>query len=206
MPTRLSLQRSGDDLLEIAVSSAEQARLLAQEISGFGLCEDIVPGMRSLSLRSHPSQMAALEKALSALSLPPEDVPHTGAMLAIEIQYGGPGGPDLPDICRTLDISKTTFIDRHTAATYTVDLIGFTPGFTYLTGLDSRLSVPRLATPRPRLRAGSVGISAAYTGIYALPGPGGWPIIGQTNMSLFEAEAVPPFRLQPGMRVRFKAV
>ena len=98
------------------------------------------------------------------------------------------------------------FTFTHTKADHLVEMIGFTPGFSYISGLPGAFEIPRLGTPRPRVPAGSIGISAAFTGIYALAGPGGWPLIGRTQETLFDPNASEPFRLQPGQRVRFKAV
>lgn len=206
MCAELTVSQTGDDILEIATPSSATARLLADEIGALGLCEDIVPGMICLSLRVHPANFTALESALARLVYPANEVVASAAIVTVPIHYGGPYGPDLKHICRTLNLSESRFVDLHSSATYTVDLIGFTPGFTYLGGLDARLSVPRLATPRPRLEAGSVGISGANTGLYALSGPGGWPIVGRTEIPLFDARAEPPFILQPGVHVRFEAV
>ncbi|MEL6859187.1 MAG: carboxyltransferase domain-containing protein, partial [Pseudomonadota bacterium] len=124
----------------------------------------------------------------------------------LEIQYGGAAGPDLAAICRAMGLTETAFIDLHTGQTHRVDMIGFTPGFSYISGLPAQFDVPRRGDPRPRVPAGAVGISSRYTGVYALAGPGGWPLIGQVHDQLFTPEAEQPFKLQPGYRVQFKAV
>ena len=102
-------------------------------------------------------------------------------------------------------MTEAQFIELHTARDHKVEMIGFTPGFAYLSGLPNSISIPRLSEPRARVPTGSVGISSAYTGIYALPGPGGWPLIGQTEAPLFSVDAPSPFLLEPGNVVRFKA-
>jgi KipI family sensor histidine kinase inhibitor len=84
-------------------------------------------------------------------------------------------------------------------------MLGFAPGFPYLLGMDPRLAMPRLPTPRARVAAGSVGIGGAQTGIYPRSGPGGWRLIGRTTMTLFDAAREPPATLAPGDRVRFVA-
>jgi len=94
----------------------------------------------------------------------------------------------------------------HTGREYRVDMLGFTPGFAFIGGLDDALNVPRRSEPRVRLEPGSVGIAGGRTGIYTLPGPGGWSIIGRTPVRLFDPASSEPFRLQAGMRVRFRAI
>ena len=94
----------------------------------------------------------------------------------------------------------------HTSLEHRVDLIGFTPGFAYVSGLDEHLNVPRLSDPRQHVAAGSIGIAAGLTGLYALAGPGGWPLLGQTPVALYDPDRDEPFLLQIGMRVRFKAI
>ena len=84
-------------------------------------------------------------------------------------------------------------------------MVGFTPGFTFIGGLDEKLRVPRREQPRQRVPAGSVGIADGRTGLYAMASPGGWTLIGRTDHKLFDATAAQPFALEPGMRVRFRA-
>jgi len=94
-------------------------------------------------------------------------------------------------------------VERHASAKYTVGFLGFAPGFAYLIGLPERLVTPRLATPRTRVPAGSVGIGGQFTAVYPRATPGGWRIIGQADPSLFDLDADPPARLLPGDHVRF---
>ena len=87
-----------------------------------------------------------------------------------------------------------------------MDMIGFTPGFAFIGGLDECFRVPRRKEPRQRVAAGSVGIADGRTGLYAMASPGGWNIIGRTPHQLFDATAEDPFVLRAGMQVRFKAI
>ena len=96
-------------------------------------------------------------------------------------------------------------VRRHTAGRYTVAFIGFAPGFAYLTGLDPLLRLPRLETPRVRVPAGSVAIADQYTGIYPRPCPGGWQLIGSTELAVWDVTREPPALLTPGTVVRFEA-
>jgi inhibitor of KinA len=123
--------------------------------------------------------------------------------IAIPVCYGGDLGPDLEAVARHTGLSPTEVIARHTAPTYLVHMIGFAPGFPYLGGLDARLATPRRAEPRPLVPAGAVGIAGAHTGIYSLPTPGGWQLIGRTPLHLFDPAAASPSLLHAGQQLRF---
>ena len=112
-------------------------------------------------------------------------------------------GADLGDICEQLDLSPEEFIRLHSGREYRIDMLGFTPGFAFIGGLDAALNVPRRREPRVRVESGSIGIAGGRTGIYTLSGPGGWPLVGRTPATLFDAKADEPFQLYAGMRVRF---
>ena len=124
----------------------------------------------------------------------------------IPVAYGGEYGPDLTAVATRAGITNEDAIARHAAGNYTVAMIGFAPGFPYLLGLDASLAMPRIATPRTHIAAGSVGIGGAQTGIYPQAGPGGWRLIGRTPLRLFDAGRDPPSLLQAGDRVRFVAI
>ena len=126
-----------------------------------------------------------------------------GREVVIPVAYGGKNGPDLPDVARQSGLEPAEVIRRHHEATYRVGAIGFSPGFAYLTGLPPELATPRRATPRVRVPVGSVGIGGAQTGVYTCPTPGGWSLIGRTELRLFDAEREPPALLAVGDRVRF---
>lgn len=124
----------------------------------------------------------------------------------IPVRYGGAFGEDLDAAAAELGIAAEALISRHTAALYTVAMIGFAPGFPYLSGLDPSLALPRLATPRTRVPAGSVAIGGAQTGIYPRESPGGWRLLGRTPLRLFDPQRASPSLLAPGDRVRFVAI
>lgn len=110
-------------------------------------------------------------------------------------------GPDLDDVARAAGLAAADVIARHAAAIYTVDTLGFAPGFAYLTGLDTRLHLPRRATPRTRVPAGSIAIAAGYTAVYPFDSPGGWHLIGRVEgVRMFGPEGA---LLRLGDRVRF---
>ncbi|MGH8111030.1 MAG: 5-oxoprolinase subunit PxpB [Rhodanobacteraceae bacterium] len=126
--------------------------------------------------------------------------------IEIPVCYGGESGPDLEAVARHAEIDPDQVVARHVAIEYTVAMLGFAPGFPYLLGLDAALHVPRRANPRTRVPAGSVAIGGAQTGIYPGELPGGWNLIGQTPLVLFDPQREPPCLLAPGDRVRFRAV
>ena len=121
----------------------------------------------------------------------------------IPVRYDG---IDLESVASTTGLSTDQVIARHAAATYTVDLLGFVPGFAYLSELDPSLQIPRRPQPRPRVAAGSVAIAAAQTAVYPLDTPGGWHVIGSTTTVMFDPSRDPPALLAPGDSVRFEPV
>ena len=120
--------------------------------------------------------------------------------------YDSPFAPDLAEVASLAGMSEAQVIDLHTSTDFTVAFMGFAPGFGYLTGLPEVLQLPRLPSPRRRLEAGSVGIAGPYSGVYALPGPGGWRIIARTSAVMFGVEREEPSLLRAGDIVRFRAV
>ncbi|MBF9236240.1 5-oxoprolinase subunit PxpB [Hymenobacter sp. BT683] len=121
----------------------------------------------------------------------------------IPVCYGGVFGLDLALVAAHTGLSPAEVIARHSAPEYLVHMIGFAPGFPYLGGMDERLSTPRKAQPRPLVPAGAVGIAGPQTGIYSLPTPGGWQLIGRTPIRLFDPEWAQPSLLQAGQHLRF---
>ncbi len=124
----------------------------------------------------------------------------------IPVCYDTEFGPDLGDVAEHNKISIGEAIRLHTSATYLVYFLGFSPGFAYMGGLPDRLRTPRLATPRTRVAAGSVGIAGEQTGVYPIESAGGWRLIGRTPVRMFDAALNPPTRLQPGDEARFKSI
>ena len=124
----------------------------------------------------------------------------------IPVRYGGECGPDLSDVARHTGLSEARVVDLHAAAEYLVYFVGFSTCFPYLGGLPPELATPRLAAPRKHVPVGSVAIGGAQAGIYPLASPGGWRLIGRTELKLFELSASPPPLLRMGDRVRFVPV
>jgi KipI family sensor histidine kinase inhibitor len=144
----------------------------------------------------HAWLVERLESCPNRAASPPREVD-------IAVQYGGTFGPDLAFVAEHTGLDIEEVVRRHTAPLYHVAMMGFTPGFAYLMGLDPQLATPRLASPRTWVPAGAVGIAGSQTGIYPLDSPGGWRLIGQTEARLFDPRRETPFLLSPGDRVRF---
>lgn len=113
-------------------------------------------------------------------------------------------GPDLAEVARRVGLTPDGLIEAHSGITFTVAFLGFVPGFAYLEGLPPELRLPRRATPRQRVEAGSVAIGGPWAGVYPLTSPGGWHLLGRTATRLFDPQAPDPILLRPGDRVRFE--
>ena len=126
-----------------------------------------------------------------------------GRSIDIPVHYGGLDGPDLDEVGATLGLTPADVIELHVGARYRVLFLGFAPGFAYLGGLPSELATPRRASPRERVAAGSVGIAGEQTAVYPIAMPGGWQLIGRTDVRLFDPVLPEPALLRPGAVVRF---
>jgi 5-oxoprolinase (ATP-hydrolysing) subunit B len=177
---------------------AEIARLMPHVV-------EVVPGMNNLTIVFDPLQ-ADYEALASELEAGWERAGVTndaGADIEIPVFYDG---PDLADVAKHAGLSVDEVVKRHSDAEYVVFFLGFQPGFAYLGGLDASLHMPRRPEPRLEVPAGSVGIGGAQTGIYPAVSPGGWQLLGRTEVRLFDPSRNPPTLMQPGDRVRFKPV
>ncbi|MFP3567173.1 5-oxoprolinase subunit PxpB [Paraburkholderia sp. SIMBA_030] len=166
---------------------------------------EVVPGMNNLTLvfdplEADPETLAGqLRAAWEAVG----DAPAPGREVEIPVQYGGEFGPDLQVVANHTGLTVRDVVQRHSAGEYVVFFLGFQPGFAYLGGLDAALHTPRRSSPRLEVPAGSVGIGGEQTGIYPATSPGGWQLIGRTELPLFDPARRPATLLQPGDRVRF---
>jgi len=130
----------------------------------------------------------------------------TGNIVTIPVCYDAELGPDIAEVAQIHKLTVDAVIQLHSSAEYSVHMIGFMPGFAYLGGMADSLATPRKATPRSAVPAGSVGIAGKQTGIYPLQTPGGWQLIGQTPVKLFNANRAQPSLLKAGDRVLFKPI
>lgn len=127
-------------------------------------------------------------------------------IVEIPVCYEKPFNFDIQDVCRANNLSKEEVIKRHTFPEYLVYMIGFTPGFPYLGGMDNSISTPRKQQPRTSIPAGSVGIAGSQTGIYPVESPGGWQIIGRTPYNLFDPYRNPAVLIEAGQYIKFKSI
>lgn len=180
-------------------------RLRALAIDGV---RDLVPAMTSLTvhLDTPRVRLGTLLRAVETMdtaSTTAPDVLSSPRTHVIPVTYGGANGPDLPALARMTGLTEAAIVMRHRSLTYRVCFLGFRPGFPYLGPLPDALRVPRRATPRARVPAGAVAMADAFTGIYPEESPGGWHVIGRTDVVLFDAHREAPSLLQAGDTVRF---
>ncbi len=207
MSTGSSIVACGDDALRILCGEGDIRHRLAQELAGDPRWLEIVPGRRDVAVAfdPHAEQMAQAWARLEAALV--SDVVldlATAGTHVFTATFGCADGPDLAALAARLGLSEEAIIAKVEASALVVDMLGFTPGFAYLTGLDETLVSERLANPRTRVAAGSIGLITGQIGLYALDGPGGWPIIGRVLGPLFEPARPDPFVLRPGDRVALK--
>lgn len=163
----------------------------------------VVPAARTVLVEFDPS-VAGTDLVVAAVreqaAAEQPDQPPSGELVQLPVYYDG---ADLSEVADHCGLPVPAVIELHTDAEYTVQFCGFSPGFGYLTGLDPRLRMPRLASPRAQVPAGSVAIAGEYTGVYPRSSPGGWRLLGRTTATLFDLDRRPPALLAPGTRVRF---
>lgn len=166
---------------------------------------ELVPSYCALMVRYDPT-ILPYKNIISALGeIKSEKTEADGAERIVELPvcYGGEYGPDLSFVAEHAGLSAEETVRLHASADYPVYMLGFTPGFPYLGGMDARLNTPRLQTPRTHVEAGSVGIAGAQTGVYPVASPGGWQIIGRTPLRLYDPAREKPFLLTAGKKLRF---
>jgi KipI family sensor histidine kinase inhibitor len=167
------------------------------------------PAYSSLLIDFDPLLLTHEELTAIVGPLIPESSPaesEAAGHIEIPVCYEKEFAPDLQNVARHSSLSEEQVIAAHTGGDYFVYFLGFTPGFAYLGGLAGELHVPRLATPRKHVMAGSVGLAGGQTGIYPSASPGGWQLIGRTPLRMFNASIDPPSRLRPGDRMRFRRI
>ncbi|MGQ4361335.1 5-oxoprolinase subunit B family protein [Streptomyces sp. SAS_272] len=193
----------GDDALLVEVASGAEAEALHAELvrrraAGLLRAREIVPAARTVLLDglADPGRVAS---ELAAAEVPPVPA-REQAVVEIPTRYDG---PDLAEVAARWGVPEREVAGIHAAAEFRVAFCGFAPGFGYLTGLPARYDVPRRATPRTAVPAGSVALAGPYTGVYPRASPGGWQLIGTTDVVLWDHTRVPAALLSPGTRVRF---
>ncbi|WP_370094130.1 5-oxoprolinase subunit PxpB [Streptacidiphilus sp. MAP12-20] len=201
MGARALLAEVGSDE-EVAALLADLAR--RQRAGELGDAVELVPAARTVLVdgMADARELASLTAWLRGRR--PRRVPvDEGPLVQVPTVYDG---EDLAEVAALWGVSAAEAARMHAACAFRVAFCGFAPGFAYLTGLPESLAVPRRATPRTRVPAGSVALGGAYTGVYPGPSPGGWQLIGRTSLSLWDVDREPPALLAPGTRVRFVGV
>ena len=182
---------------------------LALERGGVAGVFDFLPTYRSALVFYDPLAVTAadLQDALMGLlESADEDAESAPQVVHIPALYGGDMGPDIGFVARNAGLTEREVVGMHSGVDYLVYMMGFSPGFAYLGGLDDRLATPRLQSPRAEIPAGAVGIAEAQTGVYPVASPGGWQLIGRTPVDLFDPGREPPALLSAGDYVRFVAL
>jgi len=193
--------------LEPPVTLSAQQRIwgLSARLTARPEVIEVVPGMNNITVLLSDPQKTALDAIewLQSWWESSEALEMTSREVEIPVIYGGAAGPDLEEVARLSGLSPRQVVEAHASAHYVVYFIGFQPGFPYMAGLDDRLHTPRRAEPRVAVPAGSVGIGGSQTGVYPFSAPGGWQLIGQTDITLFNPLLQPPTFFRPGDSVRF---
>jgi 5-oxoprolinase (ATP-hydrolysing) subunit B len=200
----VEFSRHVDDVANDRVLALD--RTLAQ--SPIGGVTETVPTYRSLLVHYDPLQIGfeRLSEQLAALAKLPVPPMANTRRWRIPVAYGGEHGVDLEDVARTLKTTPDDIVARHVAGDYRVAMIGFTPGWSYLSGLENSLQMPRLQNPRLLTPAGTISIGGVQTGVQCLAGPSGWHLLGRTAVRTYQLHREPTFLLEPGDRVTFSAV
>jgi len=165
---------------------------------------DLVPAARTLLLQLDPERAdpGEVERAVRG-TRPAEGTQPDEGLLEVPVVYDG---ADLADVARLTGLTERQVVEEHTAREWTVAFGGFAPGFGYLAGGSERLEVPRRQESRTHVPAGSVALAGEFSGIYPSASPGGWQLIGRTELETFRLDRDPPALLRPGVRVRFVEV
>jgi KipI family sensor histidine kinase inhibitor len=161
-----------------------------------------------LASEAAEARLASLAATIAAGPVSPAGASPADALPVFEIptRYGGADGPDLAEVAERVGRTPADVAGLHAGRVYTVYMLGFSPGFAYLGNLPRALEVPRRDSPRTTVPAGSVAIAARQSGVYPIASPGGWNLIGRTDVVLWDPRADPPTPLIPGRRVRFVPV
>ena len=217
MPTFPSILPLGDSGLVVTFGDTISPTIHDQVMAFTESCSteslrgvtDVVPTYVSVAIYFDPLviEMTQLRERLSSM-VRTESFRTTVSSRNIEIPvlYGQDCGPDLQELADATDLSPEEVISLHTSVSYRVYMLGFSPGFPYLGIVPQQIAATRLAEPRSNVPAGSVGIAGQQTGIYPQDSPGGWRIIGQTPLQLYDCSRTTPFLLKTGDRVSFRSI
>src|SRR6187551_3483329 len=200
----VEFSRNIDDAANRRVLALDRA-MTAEPVTGV---TETVPTYRSLLVHYDPEQIDFDKLGEQILALAQRPVPATTKTRRwrIPVVYGGEHGVDLEDVAKTLNSTPDDIVARHVAGNYRVAMIGFTPGWSYLSGLDAQLHMPRRQNPRLLTPAGTISIGGVQTGVQCLAGPSGWHLLGRTPVRTYQLHRDPIFLLEPGDAVSFAAI
>ncbi|MFZ3591477.1 5-oxoprolinase subunit PxpB [Bacillus sp. DJP31] len=201
----LQFTSMNDSLLLSHIHSLTE-KLLRLKLDGI---VDIVPAFQSIAIYYDPMHYSFKDLVLTLnrnILEPVQNLQKESKLVSIPVCYDETLGLDIMEISNQRNLSVEDIIQLHTRVTYTVAIMGFLPGFPYLIGLHKQLFTPRKSTPRIHVPKGAVAIGSSYTGIYPFSSPGGWNIIGQTPISLFDSQKADPFLLLPGDQIQFYSI
>ena len=213
----MSLRRAGERALLLEVDSLAEVHALARAVETLRAAGqapwpdvvDAIPAARTLLVvareaRAVPPLRAALTRLRESGAATPDAArAASDRVVEIPVHYDG---PDLADVGELTGLGVRGVIEAHTRTPWTVAFGGFAPGFAYLVDGDPRLEVRRRESPRTVVPAGAVGLAGLFSGVYPRPSPGGWQLIGHTELPLWDVDRTPPALLQPGWQVRFVEV
>lgn len=170
---------------------------------------ELLPTYRSVLIQYDPeiigteilkARLSDIAQNLDTIAIPSAQV------VELPVLYGGEMGPDLDFVAEHAGLSPEQVIRLHTEPEYLIYMLGFTPGFTYLGGLNEKIHTPRLAQPRVKIPGGSVGIAGSQTGVYPIDSPGGWQLIGRTPVKLYDPNRAEPILPRAGQYIKFRAI
>ena len=198
------------DEISTEINARIRAFTIALEESKFLGIVELVPTYRSLMVHYDPGvilydalveRLRGLLGRLDQIRIPPSEV------LEIPVLYGGDEmGPDLGFVAEHNHKTPEEVVKIHTSTEYLIYMLGFTPGFTYLGGMSEEIAAPRLAQPRVKIPAGSVGIAGSQTGVYPIDSPGGWQLIGRTPVRMYDPDRAVPILPRAGQYIKFYAI
>lgn len=192
----MNLKPYGDAALLLDCESLDEAQLWFAALRGEA---EAVLGARSVLLRGEPAALQSLvDQTVPAGPAALVDAPE----VEVPVVYDG---ADLDDVARLTGLTAAEVVEAHAGTPWTVAFGGFAPGFSYLVTRDPRLQVPRRDSPRGRVPAGSVGLAGEFSGVYPRESPGGWQLIGHTDLAMWDTTREQPALLIAGMTVRFVA-
>ncbi|WP_316932041.1 allophanate hydrolase subunit 1 [Nocardioides marmotae] len=187
----------GPSAVLVEVDGPAEALALAAWVRTEGLpVVEVVPAAATVLLDG--TDPAVVLDALAGWT--PEAAAPAGGLVEVPVVYDG---EDLAYVAERWGVDVDEAVERHAATAFVSAFCGFAPGFAYLTGLPDELAVPRLDSPRPRVPAGSVALAGTWCGVYPTASPGGWRILGRTDVALWDPDRPTPALLAPGTRVRF---